>query len=1474
MHSNTMKKLLSLLTVFAMVFGMIAMVQPIEASAATEEIAISNGDFENGAFGGAVSGNSGASIVSNENVHSGNYSVHLTKDGTNSNGTMTITVYPTAADTDRTLTMTFWMKIPYGASANSVHTQFLAWKEWGSLLNESYGAQYVAADGAWYEKTVSVPVPANTGIVQVQLYAADTGTTPYIDDISMVLDGTDLMTNGGLENGALNGGISTSSGSIELIHQPVHGGSYAAHADKTGGGNITTTVSLEASAEARTMTLSYWLYVAPGATNSAHNGVFCYDTVSNSPSWTLLTQKYGAQYATPGVWTQMTLPVEVAANTDTLQIQIYAQDDGADFYIDDLTLTEEVADAPVNHDVTLSLSQVTGDGTWQFAISEAPANKYYKVPATIDGVACNILMGESGGIMCIYPNFFTALGGAVPTSQIIIEEGTVLKAMELDNGWKEIEGADTLTVTNAIDLSCVDGAWSKTVYNTDVTLSLNQVTGDGTWQLSLTADGDVAAGYYKIPATIDGAAYNVLAQYNGDILIIYPNFFPALGGAVPTSQIVIAEGTVIKQMVSDNGWKEVEGANTLTLTKALDLSYVDGAWSKTVYTDEVEIYFNQVTGDGTWQFEFVDLPEQTYYKVPATVDGVAGSFLIGKNGEIMCVYPDFFKALGGAVPTGKLEIADGAVLTAVDSTNGWQAIEDANTLTVVGGLVVENILGSWLDMSQYSDVTFTDIAASDLNVYKTEDQAESQYRSVFAISSNVAIGNEGWANFTEVASKVLVDGVETDVVFGMVPSAESSWGSESAFLLYITGEGYRDAATTASSVTICAGTTIISPVDTTKGFKFTEDFVMYKNCDGSWDTTADTHVYDQQDTTLEGALVSAANCQSAAVYYYSCSCGELGAETFTYGEVGDHSYVDGTCSVCGDVLAIQDITISFQTITPDNGTWQLIPSAVPGNSYYKLPAVIDGVECDVLVQYGSDLLLIYPNFFEALGGAVPAESFVIPAGTVMKPVDPNGWVEIEGATALNVTAELKIEKVAGKWCEMSKYADVEFVEIHAADLEVFYQNIMKLEDYSDFEIAIAKQQYPEIADLIETYGDTANMTTIGIKTVEGSSVVIPNDADWSTFTMLGTVTVTGADPVETYVMQTVSPSDDEEAETAMDSAFLVRFYNGYVLEAATKITIEPGTKIVTKDGTAGFVFVDGYTICSNSADEWANHTPGSWTTTAWPTYTEEGQKTATCTHCGGEFVETIPVYDNPVQGWSIVLGDNIGVNFVMDTNIEVVITVDGEAVEKTVTSNPNGTYTMTIELAAAQMTSEIAITVEGEATPNTYSVRKYADIILAGTYGEKTKTLVKNMLNYGAAAQNAFGVHTDALANADIEITTVDPTGEEILSVSGDDDTIAFYGASLVYRDKIAVRFYFTGSIEGVTGAVEKDGMFYIEVADILPQKLDEAVSVEVGGLTVTYSPLTYIVRMFNKTTSSENTKALVKALYNYYLAAEAYING
>ena len=1251
MHSTTLKKLLSMLTVFTMVFSMIAMVQPMQAKAATAEIAISNGDFETGAFGGAVNGSNGASIVEKA-TYEGNYALKFDATGE----ILTVTGYLAEATTaESTVTLSFWAKVLAGSTQNSVNFGLFATNEsWGNRV-QKYGAGYPIVGGDWKQISQALAVPAGTKIIQAQIYLGAAGATAIVDNISITDgNGNEILQSGGFEKGALNGDFNAND-ALEIVCTPVHGGNYAAHADKTSGnGNISTTVSIEPSSEARTMTFSYWMY-APTSANGAHNMVVCFDT--SSGGWTNLSTKYGAQYATPGVWEQKTMEIAVAANTNTLQIQLYAQDNGADFYIDDLKLTEEVEDVAVNHDATLSLNQVTGDGTWQFSISEAPANKYYKVPATIDGVACNFLMGESGGIMCVYPNFFTALGGAVPTQQIIIEEGAVLKAVDPNGGWAEIDGADTYT-----------------------------------------------------------------------------------------------------------------------LTEKIDLSYVDGAWSKTVYTSDVAVSFNQVTGDGTWQFSFDPAADNKYYKVPAIIDGAACNILMGESGGIMCVYPDFFRALGGAVPTESFVIEEGAVLKAVDANNGWSEIEGADALVVADGLSVVNNLGSWLDMSAYADVTFAELKASDLNVYRAEDQAVEQYRSVFAISSAVAIGNDGWGNFTEVASKVLVDGVETDVVFGQVPAVdESSWANESAFLLYITGEGYWDAATTASSVTICAGTMIVSNLDATKGFKFTEDFVMYKNDDGSWDIT--------EDPTVETA----------------------------------------------------EVAISLQTVTGD-GTWQLIPSAALAESYYKIPATVDGVEGNVLAQYNGEILIIYPNFFPVYGGAVPAESFVIAENAVMKAADSeNGWAEIADALPVEVTAELKIENIAGKWCEMSKYANVNFTEVYAADLELYYQNIMRLGDYSDAEINGALLMYPEYKDLLEYYGRDANITTFGIKSTV-PTVQIPNDANWANFTVLGTVSVEGAEPWETYVMMTPDSSDD--AETAMTSGFLVRFYNDFVGDNAVSITIEPGTRIVAKDGVTGFVFVDGYTITRDSNGTWG---------------------------------------DAKVQSWNISLGDNIAVNFVM--NVEegdtVSFTVGGQAVTAVADGNE-----YTINLAAAQMTDEIVISVNGNALPETYSVREYADVILAGNYDNATKNLVKAMLCYGGAAQNYFNYNASNLASNGIEYTAVEPTGSTEVAVTDNLANISFYGATLVYENKTAVRFYFTGSIQGLTCAqgafVQNGDMYYIEVADINPQDLGKQIEIVVSdganNLTVAYSALTYMVRMYEKEESSTQTKALVQALYGYYVAAAEYV--
>ena len=284
-----------------------------------------------------------------------------------------------------------------------------------------------------------------------------------------------------------------------------------------------------------------------------------------------------------------------------------------------------------------------------------------------------------------------------------------------------------------------------------------------------------------------------------------------------------------------------------------------------------------------------------------------------------------------------------------------------------------------------------------------------------------------------------------------------------------------------------------------------------------------------------------------------------------------------------------------------------------------------------------------------------------------------------------------------------------------------------------------------------------------------------------------------------------------------------------------------------------------------------------------PTYTATGLTAGEhCSVCNLVTVAQteIPVLENPVETYNITLKDNIGINFVMklaETD-EVTVTVGGEAVDCAVVDGK-----LSINVAAAQMTDEIAIYVNGLPLAKTYSVRGYADEVLAGEYGANVKALVRAMLHYGAAAQDYFNYNDGDYANAGMTDTVTNPIqAAEMVPTTGETAGIVHYGSTLVYRDRVAVRVYFmltgdaaidtftfTANGEAVEAQEGSNGLYYVEIADIAPQNLDDAVTVTVNdGLTVTYSALNYITRMVNKTEDNV-LKNLLQQLYDYYMAAE-----
>ena len=261
-----------------------------------------------------------------------------------------------------------------------------------------------------------------------------------------------------------------------------------------------------------------------------------------------------------------------------------------------------------------------------------------------------------------------------------------------------------------------------------------------------------------------------------------------------------------------------------------------------------------------------------------------------------------------------------------------------------------------------------------------------------------------------------------------------------------------------------------------------------------------------------------------------------------------------------------------------------------------------------------------------------------------------------------------------------------------------------------------------------------------------------------------------------------------------------------------------------------------------------------------------------------------------VVGQQLMLGDDLTMHFYVKTgaaNATAIIQVSG--VQRAsynlagLTAGENG-YDLSVDLAAAEMTEDIQLTVNdgtGDILAKTYSVQDYAHYLLENNYTDETKALAKEMLNYGAKAQAYFGHKTGDLANAGYEMETSAVIGTEVPGVEIADTLsgVDYYGASMVFKSKIAVRFYFTGSSEGLSFShgtpVQKGDQFYIEVADINPDQMDTALNVSVTGndgeISFSYSPMAYIIRMYNKETSSQALKDLLKAANGYFEAAKVF---
>ena len=311
----------------------------------------------------------------------------------------------------------------------------------------------------------------------------------------------------------------------------------------------------------------------------------------------------------------------------------------------------------------------------------------------------------------------------------------------------------------------------------------------------------------------------------------------------------------------------------------------------------------------------------------------------------------------------------------------------------------------------------------------------------------------------------------------------------------------------------------------------------------------------------------------------------------------------------------------------------------------------------------------------------------------------------------------------------------------------------------------------------------------------------------------------------------------------------------------------------------------------------AGHSYGQWNVVLAPTFTQEGVQEKICSTCGDIVREVLPVATCKVEQWNITLTDALQVNFYLSVSESVVpfakVQIEsGDAVilqdVKKLAKTENNQYILSVKMAAAQMTDDITVSVVANDSVGgifRHTIREYALTVLNDPSLGQYHHLVKEMLHYGAVAQVYFHYRESDLADKGITGTglqEIPQTSDATYSVGGYADGVSLYGFTLSYRDHIALRYYLdiTGDVDqyefyanGVLCTpILKNGLYYVEVADIFPEELDQVVELNVfdasgNVMNVSYSPMDYITRMGQK--GSENLKDLLKALYNYHLAAK-----
>ena len=353
-------------------------------------------------------------------------------------------------------------------------------------------------------------------------------------------------------------------------------------------------------------------------------------------------------------------------------------------------------------------------------------------------------------------------------------------------------------------------------------------------------------------------------------------------------------------------------------------------------------------------------------------------------------------------------------------------------------------------------------------------------------------------------------------------------------------------------------------------------------------------------------------------------------------------------------------------------------------------------------------------------------------------------------------------------------------------------------------------------------------------------------------------------------------------------------------------TVGEGENAVTYSGsvwgqnlaTENYPLLNGKTVYQVDSYEGCIGNPGNstkvYSNTDAPIYVEHNYSSkGTCTICGA-FKNGIGEH---LDGYSLSLDGNIGVNFFMELDKSVIadenaymkfripngktsLVFVGDAKQQTVSGTTY--YVFSCEVAAKEMNETITaqiITSDKKGEIYEYSVADYIQYIRDNPteFDEKTLNLVNAMAGYGDYAKAYFN-NENLDANTEMDAVTADTLASFDKQISGDlPEGITYYGSSLLLESNTTMRHYFKVAegtdVSALSFSGSKGNYYYIDIPNISAEKLGTIQNVTIGNCTISYSPMSYAYAVLSSKNTSESLKNLVKSLYLYEQAAEAYKN-